>query len=88
MTHDTLILPGSLEYAIALTEIPPVPTWRALADKTNGEMALIALPGSEGVLQAVTMARYREYMEDGEFDARQDEIEAQDAQLDGVIIAG
>jgi hypothetical protein len=41
-------------------------------------MALIGLPGEHGLLQAVPMARYWEYIHDGEAEERQDEIEASD----------
>lgn len=70
-----LILPGSLEWDLAVREIPPAPSWRAMADKTNGEMALIALPGNHGLMEAVPMNRFWEYCYDGELDARQDEID-------------
>lgn len=78
MTHDTLILPGSLAWRFAMDDLPPPPGWRQEADRTNGEMALIGLPGGHGLLQAVTLARYWEYIHDGEADQRQDEIEADD----------
>lgn len=75
MTHDFLILPGSLAWRLATEDIPPPPGWQAEADRTNGEMALIGLPGEHGLMQAVSMDRYREYIHDGEADVRQDEIE-------------
>lgn len=81
MTHDTLILPGSLAWNFAVQDLPPPPGWGETAAKTNGEMALIGLPGEHGLLQAVTMDRYWEYIHDGEADDRQDEIN----QADGVI---
>lgn len=85
MTSE-LILPGTLEYAIALQEIPPVPTWRAMAAQTNGEMALIAPVGGNGILEAVTMDRWFEYINDGELDARQAEIDQLEEQMEGVIL--
>ncbi len=81
-----LILPGTLEYALALQEIPPVPTWRAMADRTNGEMALIAPVGGNGLLEAVSLDRFYEYCNDGELDARQAEMEELDEQMEGVIL--
>lgn len=80
-----LILPGSIEFAVALQELPPVPTWRAMANRTNGEMALIAPLGSHGLLEAVSMDRFYEYVNDGELEARQDEIDQLDQELEGVI---
>jgi len=78
MLHSDLILPGSLAWNIALDELPPPPGWRKEADRLGGDMALIGLPGEHGLLQAVPMARYWEYIHDGEAEERQDEIEASD----------
>lgn len=74
MLSDTLILPGSLEYNLAIQDLPPPPGWLEDARKTGGEMALVALPGSNGLLQAVSLDRAYEYIEDGELDARQEEL--------------
>lgn len=76
MTHDVLILPGSLAWQLAIEELPPPPGWKQEADRTNGDMALIGMPGEHGLLQAVSPDRFWEYMHDGEADCRQDEIEA------------
>lgn len=83
---SALILPGSLEYAIALTEIPPVPTWRAEAARTNGETYLICRAGGSGLMEAVDRQTWLEYCNDGELDERQDEIDELDEQLEGVIL--
>jgi len=82
-----LILPGTLAYSIALTEIPPVPTWRAEAEKSNGETYLICRAGSNGLMEAVGFKQFVEYLNDGEFDERQEEIDALDEELEGVILA-
>jgi hypothetical protein len=81
----SLILPGTLEFNIALAEIPPVPTWRKEAERTNGETYLICRAGSMGLMEAVSRQEWLEYCNDGELDDRQDEIDAQDAILEGVI---
>lgn len=78
MLHSELILPGSLAWKLALENLPPPPGWRQEADRTGGEMALIGLPGQHGLLQVVPMARYWEYVHDGEADLRQEEIEEQE----------
>lgn len=82
-----LILPGSLEFSIALSEIPPIPTWRAEAERSAGEVYFICLPGEMGLMQAVDRQRWEEYCNDGELDDRMDEIDELDAQLEGVIYA-
>lgn len=82
-----LILPGTLEYSIALTEIPPVPTWRAQAEQTNGDTYLICRSGQFGLMEAVTKKEWEDYVYGGELDQRQDELDELDEQLDGVIIA-
>ncbi|MBW4482914.1 MAG: hypothetical protein KME14_10255 [Tildeniella torsiva UHER 1998/13D] len=81
----TLILPGTLEFALALAEIPPVPTWRKEAERTNGEIRLICRAGSLGLMETVDHQTWLEYCNDGELDERQAEIDAHDAALEGVI---
>lgn len=81
-----LILPGSLAYSIALTEIPPVPTWRAEADRTNGETYLICRAGSQGLMESVGYKEWIDYVYGGELDERQDELDALEDDLEGVII--
>lgn len=85
IANSPLILPGTLEYWLASQELPPPPGWQHFAAKTNGEMALIGLPGEGGLLQAVTMDRFYEYVFDGELDAREDEI-AEDDPLPDLIL--
>jgi hypothetical protein len=80
-----LILPGTLEFSLALAEIPPVPTWRKEAERTNGETYLICRAGSLGLMETVDCQTWLEYCYDGELDERQAEIDAQDAILDGVV---
>lgn len=80
-----LILPGSLEFALALQEIPPVPTWRAEAERTNGETYLICRSGSLGLMEAVDRKTWEEYCNDGELDIRTEEIEEQEERLEGII---
>lgn len=78
MLSDVLLLPGSLEFEIAKRELPPPPGWRQFAEKTNGQMAMIGLPGQFGLLEAVSLQRFDEYCNDGELDARQEEIDFDD----------
>lgn len=80
-----LILPGTLEFAIALSEIPPVPTWRAEFERANGEGYLICRPGSLGLMESVDRKTFLEYCNDGELDQRQAEIDEHDEALEGVI---
>lgn len=75
MVHDFLILPGSLAYQHAIQELPPPPDWQDKADRSGGEVALIAPLGSDGLLETVSLDRALEYMHDGELDQRMDEIE-------------
>lgn len=81
-----LILPGSLAYAVALTEIPPVPTWRAEAERTNGETYLICRAGSQGLMEPVSYVEWLDYINGGELDERQAEVDALEEELEGVII--
>lgn len=78
IANSPLILPGTLEYWLASQELPPPPGWQHFAAKTNGEMALIGLPGQGGLLQAVTLDRFYEYVYDGELDEREQELEEDD----------
>lgn len=80
-----LILPGTLEFSIALSEIPPVPTWRAEFERANGEGYLICRPGSLGLMESVSRKEWEEYCYDGELDERQVEIDQHDEELEGVI---
>lgn len=83
-----LILPGTLEFDIALTQIPPVPTWRKEAERTNGETYLICRAGGLGLMEAVDRATWEEYCYGGELDERQLEIDDHDERTDGLIIVG
>ncbi|MFQ4134761.1 hypothetical protein PGN35_000405 [Nodosilinea sp. PGN35] len=85
MAH--LILPGTLEFDIALAEIPPVPTWRAEFERQNGETYLICRPGSMGLMEVVNRQQWLEYCNDGELDERQLEIDDHDDALEGVVFA-
>ncbi len=72
---SNLILPGTLEYSLAVQDLPPPPGWLNQAHRTGGDMAIIALPGSNGVMQCVSLDRAMEFIHDGELDQRMDEIE-------------
>ncbi|WOD37372.1 hypothetical protein [Nodosilinea sp. E11] len=80
-----LILPGTLEFNLALADIPPVPTWRESFDRANGEGYLICRAGSLGLMESVTRQEWEDYVYGGELDARQAEIDEHDEALEGVI---
>lgn len=70
-----LILPGSLEYMVASWEIPVFPGAMEFAHEKSGEVAFICRPGSGGLMEAVSLKEFEEFCNDGELDARQDELE-------------
>lgn len=72
-----LILPGSLEYLLASDEIGFFPGAMDYVHRTGNECAFISRPGNGGLLEAVSLKEFEEFMNDGEMDARQDELEAQ-----------
>ena len=85
---SSLILPGTLEFDIALGEIPPVPTWRKEVERTNGETYLICRSGGLGLMEAVDRATWEEYCYGGELDERQLEIDDHDERTSNLIFAG
>ncbi|WP_156119957.1 hypothetical protein [Leptolyngbya sp. KIOST-1] len=80
-----LILPGTVAYAVALTEIPPVPTWRAEAGQEKTYM--ICRAGQQGLMESVTYKEWADYVYGGELDERQEEIDTLDDELEGLILA-
>lgn len=72
-----LILPGSLEYQIAQEELGLFPGAMQAIHQASGEVAFVSRPGSGGLLEAVSLAEFAEYMNDGEFELRQAELEEQ-----------
>lgn len=86
MVSSPLILPGTLEYALALQDIPPVPTWRAAMLSGNGEAYVICRSGSQGLMETVSRADWIDYCEGGELDQRMDEIEELEAQVEGILV--
>lgn len=85
---SSLILPGTLEFDIALTSIPPVPTWRAEAERTGGETYLICRSGEFGLMEAVDRQTFEDYCYGGELDERQRELDELDERTGNIIIAG
>ncbi len=77
-----LILPGTLEWAIACEELPPPPGWLDELHQTGGNRAIICPLGQNGLMEMVSLDRALEYMHDGELDQRMDEIEAEEPPLD------
>lgn len=71
-----LILPGSLEWLIAMEDVGLYPGWLEQVHKLSGEVAFVARPGSCGLLEAVSFEEYEEFCNDGEADARQAELDA------------
>lgn len=71
-----LILPGSLDFELAIQDLPPPPGWQQEAAKRGGEIALIGTVGGFGMMEAVPISRFHEYVYDGELDERQEEIDA------------
>lgn len=82
-----LILPGTLEFDLALAEIPPVPTWRAEAERTGGETYLICRSGEFGLMEAVDKATFEDFCYGGELDERQSEIDALDERTGDITLA-
>lgn len=72
-----LILPGSLEYFLASEEIGLFPGAMNYVHEKSGEVAFISRPGSGGLLEAVTLQEFEEFVNDGEADVRQAELEEQ-----------
>lgn len=70
-----LILPGSLEWLFSLEDLGLYPGWLEQVHKLSGEVAFVARPGSCGLLEAVSLAEYEEFCNDGELEARQAELD-------------
>lgn len=81
-----LILPGTLEFFLASQEIPPPPGWEQFAAETGGAMGLIARPGNGGLLEAVPIAEFEEYLYGGEADLRQEELDAIEEQEQRIFL--
>jgi hypothetical protein len=77
-----LILPGDPLFDLTLaTAIPP--GWRQTADQCGQQVAFVAAPGDGGLLRPATPAELEDYLEGGEYDDRQAELEDQD---DGQLV--
>jgi hypothetical protein len=70
-----LILPGSLEYYLSSEVLGLPPGSTHYVNQCAGECAFIARPGSGGLLEAVSLQELEEYVNDGEHDLRQAELE-------------
>ncbi|MEO0537675.1 MAG: hypothetical protein AAF215_27910 [Cyanobacteria bacterium P01_A01_bin.123] len=72
-----LILPGDPLFNLTLYQTPP-PNWREVTAATGGDFTFIVRPGSE-VMEPVTQAQARDYLNSGEYEEReQDIIQADD----------
>jgi hypothetical protein len=75
-TEAGLILPGHPFFNHYLqSELPP--NWREFANK-HPDFAFVVRPDGSGLFEPVTEDELEEYCEDGELDAREAELEAQD----------
>lgn len=82
-----LILPGSLEFYLSSNELGLPPGSTDYVNACSGECAFIARPGSGGLLEAVSLKEFEEYLNDGEHDLRQAELEQQWAEEDEMYLA-
>lgn len=67
-----IILPGTIDYTITLDVLPI--WWTSFCNKQDDTVTIIR-PGSNGLAEQVSLQEAREYLHDGELDARLDEIE-------------
>ena len=72
MSTTQLILPGDPLFHRTLYQSLP-PNWRQVAAATGGEFTFIVRPGSE-VMEPVSQAEARDYLNSGEYEAREAEI--------------
>ena len=76
MANSPLILPGNpLFDATLATAIPP--NWREVAEQAQAQPAYVACAGS-GLLRPASPEELVEYLEGGEFDEREEELEEMD----------
>lgn len=71
-----LILPGTLEYQIALDELPLPPDWERWAARTNGNFSIVVIPGTGGIMHCVEHRESAEFVGDGHFDTVCEEVDA------------
>lgn len=64
-----LILPGTLAYALAIEELPLPPGWEQMAHKAGGQVSIVAIPGTGGIMRCVSWGEAEEFVEDGQFAA-------------------
>ncbi|MBF2016297.1 MAG: hypothetical protein IGS23_14050 [Rivularia sp. T60_A2020_040] len=65
-----IILPGTTLFKETVAELQTL----QIVFNSDAEYNFIALPGNNGLLEAVTPQRTIEYLEDGEYDQRLQEI--------------
>lgn len=71
-----IILPGTLEYQIAIEHLPLPPDWERWAARTNGDFSIVVIPGTGGLMRCVPHEEAAEFTGDGEFDAEVQAIES------------
>lgn len=75
MTHEFLILPGSVAWDIAMAELPLPPNFLNLAHQYAGEVVFAPRLNSSGILEPMTIKEAEEYVNDGEYDLLDQETE-------------
>ncbi|NJM22600.1 MAG: hypothetical protein HC907_29780 [Richelia sp. SM1_7_0] len=65
-----IILPGDILFEETVSELQEM----QIIFNSDNEYNFIALPGNNGLLEAVTPQRTIEYLEDGEYEKRLEEI--------------
>jgi hypothetical protein len=68
-----LLLPGQPGFSETLHRLPP--DWRAIAYQSGGDANFIVRPGNYGLVEYAAPEQVDEYLEDGEFDDRCQELE-------------
>lgn len=81
-----LILPGTLEYMLASANLGLFPGAMNYVHERSGDVAFIARPGSGGLLEAVSLDEFQEFVNDGEADVRQAELEQEWALEDEMFV--
>jgi hypothetical protein len=75
-TEEGLILPGHPDFNLYLQSRLP-PDWREFANK-HSDFAFVVRADGSGLLEIVNEDELEEYCEDGELEARESEMEADD----------
>lgn len=74
-----IILPGTPLFYESISQLQSL----QISFEADDNYGFIALPGNCGLLQAVTPERAKEYLYDGEYDQRLEELEEEEYDLFG-----